>query len=482
MNLYGYLFISVSIVMFCVCAYTFYLLSIKRKHGKSLSALISELEQHRDSLQKEIATNQLKLNGIHADLETKLQSHKHLLDLETNELSIRKSIQQSESRLVDINKTIQELESKRLELDDKLTEIQTALSLYSPLYDFIEVGFFEEPEYLFEISERYKIEIKNVREKQKELISQNDAITIPDTYALIEDNQFAKRVMEGQVRLMLKAFNIECDLLISSVKPSTYSKMLERIEKVANDLEKNAISLRAGFTEEYLKLKFQECTLYYQFKLKEEREREEQQRIKEQMREEQKAIQEYERALSKAQKEEQIFQDALEVARAELAAAAEEQRIKLEDKVKNLEKLLLEAQEKEERAKSMAEQTRRGHVYVLSNIGSFGEDVYKIGLTRRLEPLERVKELGDASVPFSFDVHAMIFSEDAPLLESNLQREFSKYRLNQVNYRKEFFYVTLEEIKEKAVKILGNNIEFKETALAEEYRESRRLRGLNIED
>ena len=481
MNLYAYLFISISIVMFCVFAYTFYLLTIKKKSGKSLSALISELEQHHDSLQKEIAANQLELNGLHADLETKLKSHKHLLDLEANELSIRKSIQESESRLEDINKTIHKLESNRLELDDKLNEIQTALSLYSPLYDFIEVGFFEEPEYLFDISERYKIEIKNIREKQKGLISKNDAIRIPDTYALIEDNQFAKRVMEGQVRLMLKAFNIECDLLISSVKPSTYPKILERIEKVANDLEKNAVSLRAGFTEEYLKLKFQECTLYYQFKLKEEREREEQQRIKEQIREEQKAIQEYERAISKAQKEEQIFQDALEVARAELAAAAKEERIKLEDKVKNLEKLLLEAQEKEERAKSMAEQTRRGHVYVLSNIGSFGEDVYKIGLTRRLEPLERVKELGDASVPFSFDVHAMIFSEDAPMLESSLQKEFSKYRLNQVNYRKEFFNVTLEEIKEKAVKILGNTIEFKETALAEEYRESRRLRGLDIE-
>lgn len=480
MTFYAYLFLGISILLFGLCTYTLYLIITKRNRGKSLFSLISNLESQRISLQKDIASNQLILNEAQTALAVTLQSHKHLLELEQNENNIRNSIQQSETKLKEVQKTISELESKRRDLNDNLNEIQTTLALYSPIYDFIKVGYFEEPEYLFEVSERYKIEIKAVRDKQKYLIVKDVAITIPDTYALIEDTQFAKKIMEGQVRLMLKAFNIECDQLIGYVKPSTYPKTLERIEKLANELEKNTVSLSAGFTKEYLKLKFQECTLYYQFKLKEEREQEEQQRIKEQMREEQKAIQEYERAVAKAQKEEQLFHDALEVARAELAASADKEKSKLENKVRQLEQLLLEAQEKEKRAKSMAEQTKRGHVYVISNIGSFGEEVYKIGLTRRLDPLDRIRELGDASVPFPFDVHAMIFSEDAPALEAGLHREFTKNRVNQINYRKEFFNLTLDDIMNKAIKIFGKDMDFKMTALAEEYKESRRLRGLNI--
>ena len=136
---------------------------------------------------------------------------------------------------------------------------------------------------------------------------------------------------------------------------------------------------------------------------------------------------------------------------------------------------LAEAEAKEQRAKSMAQQTRKGHVYVISNIGSFGENVYKIGLTRRLEPMDRVKELGDASVPFSFDVHAMIYVEDAPALESALHREFTHKRVNAVNLRKEFFTIDLESIKEAVNKIAGVDADFNMTVLAEEYYESKRL-------
>ena len=125
----------------------------------------------------------------------------------------------------------------------------------------------------------------------------------------------------------------------------------------------------------------------------------------------------------------------------------------------------------------MAEQTKLGYVYVISNIGSFGENVYKIGMTRRLEPMDRVKELGDASVPFYFDVHAMIFSEDAPSLEAQIQREFADRRLNLVNYRKEYFNVTLEEIKQKFWE-LNPNVEFIDEVEAREFKESEEIRAM----
>jgi len=250
---------------------------------------------------------------------------------------------------------------------------------------------------------------------------------------------------------------------------------------LATNLEKSAVSLKCGFNTEYVELKFKECELQYQFKLKDEREKEEQAAIKEQMREEQKAIREFERALAKAQKEEKMYKDALESARKELEASNENDRENLMTRIAFLETQLQEAEENEKRAKSMAEQTKRGHVYIISNIGSFGEEVYKIGLTRRLEPMDRVKELGDASVPFSFDVHAMIYSENAPALEKMLHREFTQHRVNQVNHRKEFFRVNLLEIKKKAIEFTENDINFTITALAEDYYETLKIQGELVE-
>ena len=130
-----------------------------------------------------------------------------------------------------------------------------------------------------------------------------------------------------------------------------------------------------------------------------------------------------------------------------------------------------EAHERKERAISMAQQTKRGHVYIISNIGSFGEQVYKIGMTRRLEPVDRIKELGDASVPFQFDIHAMIYSEDAPTLENALHKAFANKKVNMLNYRKEFFKVTLDEIEQKA-KEIGLETEFTRLPEAMEYRET----------
>jgi hypothetical protein len=198
----------------------------------------------------------------------------------------------------------------------------------------------------------------------------------------------------------------------------------------------------------------------------------EQREIKQQIREEEKARKEMEKAIKEAEKDERLIQKALEKARAELANANEEQRKEFEAQLADLESKLEEAEERGQRALSMAQQTRRGHVYVISNVGSFGENVFKIGMTRRLEPLDRVKELGDASVPFSFDVHAMLYSEDAPALEKDLHRRFNRETVNKVNPRKEFFRTSLAEIKQM-VDLKGvTEVHWTMKAEAAEYRES----------
>lgn len=151
---------------------------------------------------------------------------------------------------------------------------------------------------------------------------------------------------------------------------------------------------------------------------------------------------------------------------AQVAAASEAQRAEFEAKLASLQEQLRQAEEKNQRALSMVQQTRTGHVYVISNIGSFGGDMFKIGMTRRLEPTDRVRELGDASVPFEFDVHA-IFSEDAPTLEKQLHRNFLRQQVNKVNPRKEFFRLAIADIKQE-LEVLGVQTQWSMAAQARE--------------
>ena len=193
-------------------------------------------------------------------------------------------------------------------------------------------------------------------------------------------------------------------------------------------------------------------------------EREEQVRIKAQIREEQRLEKEIERELQQLARERAAIQAALEKA---LAEAKDEHS----EEVQRLKARLAEAEEKSQRAISRAQMTKSGHVYIISNIGSFGEDVFKIGMTRRLEPLIRVRELGDASVPFPFDVHMMISSDDAPTLENCLHRELRKLRMNRVNPRKEFFRTDIETVRQIVEQNHGE-VEYVADAEALEYRQS----------
>lgn len=478
---------------------------IKREVGanSSLTEQIKNKEGELSSIKKEFINSKT----IFKDLENEIKIKNEEIDKATaylkkisplihkdkkeyqqfnEETSKLQNLQKNASQLVkdvrmaseQLGKTSSQIQLKRQELKketDNLNKMMSRIDLYSQLDEYVAYGHFEEPDYLYETSARFTEEIKRIREKQKELLKTKNAITYPDSLTISVDPKEDKKILTGQINLMLTAFNINCDLLISKVKPSNFARTLEQIEKLAEKLEKSAASFHCGFNTEYVKIKYEECRLQYQYSLKNQEEKEEQRLIKERMREEVKAQKEYERAIAIAEKEERMYRKMLEKAKESLGKATEDERIVAEQRIEDLEQQLAEAIKKEERAKSLAEQTRRGHVYVISNVGSFGEGVYKIGLTRRLDPLDRVKELGDASVPFKFDVHAIIYADDAPALESSLHQEFKHRRVNAVNFRKEFFEVDLPEIKAAAESIVGNEIDFQTTMLAEEYNETKRL-------
>ncbi|TXS88976.1 GIY-YIG nuclease family protein [Parahaliea aestuarii] len=242
-----------------------------------------------------------------------------------------------------------------------------------------------------------------------------------------------------------------------------------------------AVDARAELDREFTELLDKRLKIEIDYQRARQLAREKQKEIREQEREERRARKEAEQAQKQAEIEEEIKRNAIAELEQRLALESEEERAKHREELERLQQELAEAHERSERARSRAQDTRQGHVYVISNIGSFGEGVLKIGMTRRLDPLDRVKELGDASVPFSFDIHALIESDDAPSLESDLHRVLNDRRVNKVNLRKEYFRVSIEEIEQRladsGIEALVNSV-----PSADEYYETLKIEKSLIEN
>lgn len=385
-------------------------------------------------------------------------------------IEIDKEIELKNTQLIKENLELKELGDKYQNSLETYKKLRKEVGLYESKLDLIEFGVYE-PVYNFEHSDDYRDEQKRMIQLQKEMIKDETAAICATNWNIEGSEAKGRAMTKKNIKLVLRAFNGESNTLIAKVKWNNVNQMQERIKKSFEAINKLGVNFTISIQEEYLDLKVKELTLEHEFQLKKQREKEELRAIQEQIREEEKAKREFEKAQKDAEKEEKNYQTALDKARKEIAELTGDKQDKLQEQIEKLELELKESQEKKERAMSMAQQTKRGHVYVISNIGSFGENVYKIGMTRRLEPTDRVKELGDASVPFRFDIHAMMYSDDAPNLEKELHRAFDDKKVNMLNYRKEFFNVTLDEI-ENQIKETGIEAEFTKLPEAIEYRET----------
>lgn len=426
-------------------------------------AEIAQLKAEIDRLQSHIVSLE-KYQGI-VDVDAKIKEMFAEADAE-------KAMREQQIR--DLNSEIESLKQKYSEGYITYEQLRKETDIFRDSLEMSEYGVYE-PHFEFDTSEQYKNEAYGVRERQKNMIRAERAVTGGEGIMWNNSLSQGQAMVKREKKLMLRAFNGECDSFITDVEWNNVARMEERIEKSFDAINKIYEKQGISIAYTYKSMKLDELHLAYEYKRKKYEEKEEQRAIREQMREEEKARREIEAALIKAQKEEETYQKALDKARAEVKSAQGAMQSKLEAKIAELEARVSEAETNKARAMSMAQQTKRGHVYVISNIGSFGENVYKIGMTRRLDPMDRVKELGDASVPFPFDVHAMIFCEDAPTLENTLHKQFASQRLNLVNQRKEFFNVSLEEI-ENAVHENGASIEFTKLAEARDFRESQAAR------
>ncbi|PLY04363.1 MAG: DUF4041 domain-containing protein [Arcobacter sp.] len=432
-----------------------------------------------------------ELNNLKIEKETLVSRYKDIIDLdkykdevkrENDKLDLNvKNLKKEEESLLKIVTILREgsdLEKELRNLHIQINQLKSEITILDEEKMFQEYGIYK-PIFELEDTQAYKDKLKDIIDKQKLMIKDNNAAFCKTDWMVEGSATKGRKMTNNNIKLVMRAFNGECDASISKVKYNNVVAMKDKIEKAFNIINKAMESNHISINKRYLQLKIDELNLTHELREKQYEEKEEQRRIKEQIREEEKAQKELERAKIQAEKEEERYLKALEKARSEIAKSTGEKHAKMLEEIKKLEEKLAEAQTNRERAISRAQMTRSGHVYVISNIGSFGENVYKIGMTRRLEPLDRVRELGDASVPFLFDVHAMIFSKDAPTLENELHKKFNHKRVNMVNERKEFFNVTLDEIK-TVVEQNHGYIEFTKLAEAKEYRETQLIKDKNL--
>lgn len=449
-------------------AYLFFLLSCGLIAGWFLAF------QNLERVKKEFSASKKRLN----DVESRF---KRLNAAYGDPISREDKLRELAENIVEIEEKIQALKYKgNVEKERLSLEI---LSLRSELdnleeKDLLEGSGFYESKYNFQESESYQKRLEAIRSQQKQMIKSKTAVICHTSWTVQGSEKQGKKMTDDFIKLVLRAFNGECDAAVMKVKYNNIQTMENRIQKAYESLNKVSVSTHCEITADFLNLKLQELYLTHEYQEKKQQEQEEQREIHEQMREQEKALREIEKAKKDAEKEELRYQKALEKARKEIESATGKAQEMLLKQIEELQQRVIEAGNNKERAISQAQMTKLGHVYIISNLGSFGDNIYKIGMTRRLDPIDRVKELSNASVPFPFDVHAMIYSKNAPALESHLHKYFEHKRLNQINNRKEFFKVSLDEIV-KAVKAIDqelihspSEIKFTKIAEAAEYRKT----------
>ena len=418
---------------------------------------IFKINQFKSEIETLKQQNAALNNLLTPEMKNAFQLEQYTNELENKKKSLENVLSSLEATINSLNIDIKKRKDQIIELDDKI--LFQDFGIYTPMYDLMN-------------SEAYKDKLIIVRQQQKDMIKNDTACSYPNNFTLDGSLAKGKKMVKDNVKQILRSFNNECDAVIDKVKFNNIESIRKKIEKSFSDLNKMNAAMQIQLSNTYLALKLQELNLCYEYSVKKQEEKEEQKRIREQLREEAKLQKEIEEARKTIEKEQKHYKNALQQIEQKISSASAEEKADLLAKKEEIESQLTEIQKSITDIDYREANKRAGYVYVISNIGSFGENVYKIGMTRRLEPTERVDELGDASVPFNFDIHAMIFSDDAPSLENALHKAFEDKKVNMVNHRREFFNVTLDEIEAVVKANYDKTVEFVKTPSAEQYRES----------
>ena len=499
--------------------------SKKKKEKEELEASIVMLSKKRSEMTQETISLEEQLTDLRKEVQ---KESSHLDDkratnysLQQRNAELQKELDNLENKKKESLDYIQNKESDCSILNQKQKMITESLQKLEKTVSERQLEIKELDKSIFIKKDELNTTIKDIENVKKQIRNQIYVETINNSrdYALLADKrtymygrEWRKYMLQSigfnqylsidgiehatELDLFEKKFNCRRDVRERCDKSWNTSSVPDAVWSLCNDYLKLNVALTLKKMKDHtldelyheltLEINYvQKCLNIYHYKIdqryieslfayvkikveqyqeaKEERER---------LAEEKKAQQEYARAIKQAQKDEEKAQFEIEKRQAKLQEAkTQEQLQKLNEEIAKLQAALKDAIERRERALSMAQQTKSGYVYVISNIGSFGEGIYKIGMTRRLDPMERIFELGNASVPFPFDVHTFIYSEDAPALEAYLHKVFDNKKVNTVNYRKEYFRTSLDEIKNALIR-KGIEADFIEEPPAYQFRES----------
>ena len=417
---------------------------------RALVATVGELRSLSALEASELSVEIGRRKAALTDLDIQLADRKKAADTEAQE-QLRQIGEQATAASAELNRL-------RIEIDDAKRSLvetrESALLQEAGIYEFT---------HPLEDAVAYRAKLESIKGRYKALAKNDRAISGVTNWTVNGSAAQGRRMVRETSKLMLRAYNAEADNLVRTMKPFKLAAAVARLEKTRDTITRLGSTMDMRITADYHRLRINELELTadYQAKAAEEKERIREQRARE--REEEKAQREMLREQQKLEKERAHLLSAIQKLEANGdAEAAAELSAKLADIDAAFEDI-----------KTRQANTAAGYVYVISNQGAFGPNMVKIGMTRRLEPLDRVNELGDASVPFRFDVHAMVFSEDARGLEARLHETFAQQRVNRVNLRREFFNVTPGQVRDALAKLAGEHLlEFTDEAEAYEWRAS----------
>jgi hypothetical protein len=382
-------------------------------------------------------------------------------------------VEAAQQRLARENQTLlqqqTQLKASLRQLGHAIVEVQADLESHYRTARLQATGYAKD-RFAFDSSE-LELQLKQVKARRNQLIADKGAVSAQSRWRIGGSEVEGQRRQEQVLILTLMAFDGTCEAAITQVKAGGAGEAERRIRRAFTSVNRLVDKQKCAITEEYLSVRLNELFIteayHRQCKADREAQREAQSRMREELREARKL----EEDQQKAREDESFYNKALRQATEQAQYAFGSERQRYDQKILELQRLLAKAQDLNQRATAQAQITTAGHVYVISNTGSFGKDVYKIGMTRRLNPQDRIDELSNASVPFPFDVHAVICCDNAPMLEQRLHKLFQHRRVNMANTRKEFFDVPLSEIA-AAVRANHGEIHFTYEAEALEYRQT----------
>ncbi|MFT0183174.1 DUF4041 domain-containing protein [Pseudomonas benzopyrenica] len=362
-------------------------------------------------------------------------------------VNVQNLVEQEKVRLAAVREETQRSEREMAALAQRSTDLQEQILIWEETV-LLESFALYEPRFKLTTSQEYKARLDSVRDRQKVMVKNAQAATGNMQWTVNNSQAQGRKLVNDMIKLVIRSFNNEADACVANVKFDNVELGEKRILKSFEACNRLGKIMSVEISGIYLDLKLDELYLAHEFQIKKQEEKEEAKRAREELREQQKLEQEIRSAREKIAKERKHFTAAMRDLQARLEQAqSDEERSALLVKLAEIEASRSELESEEKLIDYREQNAKAGYVYVISNLGAFGEGVYKIGMTRRLEPMDRVDELGDASVPFWFDVHAMVFSNNAPALEAKLHDHFASGRLNKVNGRKEFFRADIAEIE-----------------------------------